>query len=163
MASDRSHSQGQHPRWKSKGLEKSRKRENLKMEKQGWNQPCGQEGDPKMTPDTFIYSSLGGQLEVEGELNVETKTGWNWFDDLFSFYVNAEGNLGISVGASAGGNYYADSAGTCELSGSGFEVGCVSAGEGTFSGSVVFEIKNTNYSAGFDIGLWDGWDNGKCD
>lgn len=110
-----------------------------------------------------ISASLGGQLEVEGELNVETKTGWNWFDDLFSFYVNAEGNLGISVGASAGGNYYADSAGTCELSGSGFEVGCVSAGEGTFSGSVVFEIKNTNYSAGFDIGLWDGWDNGKCD
>lgn len=109
-----------------------------------------------------IFASLGGQFEAEAELRVETRTGWEWFDGLMTFSVEAEGAVGISVGASAGGLYYASSAGNCEQSGSGFEMGYLSLGEGTFAGEVGFTIKGNTYSAGFEVSLWDGWDNGKC-
>ena len=127
-------------------------------------------GDLKGCPDDApcwnasgeFGGSFGVQLQGTAKLEIKTYTGWGWFDDLFSFHVEADASGSASVGASAEGTYYDSSAGNCSQSGSDFEVGCVQIGGTSLTATFTFTKGDAEFSVSGTKPLFDGWTNDKC-
>lgn len=92
-----------------------------------------------------------------GQVTVTCEETWLW--DEFDLSVGFSASGSASTSASAAGTYYIGDG--CEEE--GFVVGCCQIGQLTVSASLSFEVGPWSYEVDSgDIGIWDGWDNGKC-